>query len=757
MTELVLDGCRSTPLGGYLTALGLVRAVTRLLDDEVTGRWQRQRFVLDTRRCTTVDELADRLHARFEPEAVVSPWNAGSGFAGNGRNPTAERLLREVRDSTDERWAVLREAVAAGDRVVETGRRLGWAGKGPELWDKARKPDVLRLCRNEFPDRAVAWVDAAVALGQDADPAYSRLLGTGGNFGRQDLSVTYLARASVVRTDRRSLRWLRALLTSREDVPYLRDAVGQFDPGRAGGIQSSPNEKSDDKGFVNPWAFLLTIEGALLFATAVVRRHGAGYQRAALPFQVRATAAGYASAATEEGALGELWAPEWGSPATLGEVAHLLGEGRAEWNEHPARSGLDFVRAVATLGVDRGITAFNRNVFVNRLGQNPLAIPAGRVEVRRRGGVRLLAALDGWLDALNRADPPAAVATRVRAVEQAVFTHAARGDTRDLVDVFLAVGRCHEAVARSGVVRDRVRPLVLNEGPALWRALRPACATDTELRLALAWATARDTPEATGETEAEAADEADAEAADETGADVRRPRAVPTMGGLRPLLSPVIGTVGRDWVPRWSDAPQRVSLAGGVARALAEAARRRGFPGEVREVVTEVPAAVRGVRLAWRRGLRPRPADAEAFARDRVDTHRLGDLLAGLLTVDWHRTPDDQLGDGPTIDPAVNLLVPFTSVDPIVVPTDDGERRILPRPGAHWPALLAAGRADEVLADAARRLRIAGLRHVITPTGTRLDGAALAAVLLLRFPENDHKAALRRVAVLSEKSKEKSA
>ncbi|MGH3756047.1 MAG: type I-G CRISPR-associated protein Cas8g1/Csx17, partial [Pseudonocardiaceae bacterium] len=295
-----------------------------------------------------------------------------------------------------------------------------------------------------------------------------------------------------VLTDRRSRGWLHALLSGQESTPYLRDAVGQFDPGRAGGIQSSPWEKTDDKGFVNPWAFLLTVEGALLFATAVVRRHGAEYARVALPFQVRSSAAGYPTQASGENILGELWAPEWPALARVDEVAHLLAEGRAEWDDRPARSGLDFARAISTLGVDRGIAAFERHLFVDRLGQNPLAVPAGRIEVRRRRGVELLAGLDGWLGQLRRTELPSQVAARLRMVEQALFAHARSGDPGQLAEVIAAVGDCHEAVARSGTVRQAVRPLVMPGGPALLEELREMAAEDAELRIALALATARD-------------------------------------------------------------------------------------------------------------------------------------------------------------------------------------------------------------------------------------------------------------------------
>ncbi len=715
MTELTLPGCRTTPLGSYLAALGLLRAVTRLLDSEVSGRWERQRFVL-TSRFNTLDELVDALLARFEPEAIVSPWNAGSGFAGNGKNVTAERALQAVRQSDDPRLRCLREAVAAGDRVVALGRERGWGGKGDDLWDKARKRDVLGLCRNEFPDRALPWLDAAVALGQDDDPAYSRLLGTGGNFGRQDLSATYLARVHSVLTDQRSRGWLHSLVSGEESTPYLRDAVGQFDPGRAGGIQSSPLEKADDKGFVNPWAFLLTVEGTLLFASAVVRRHGAEYARVALPFQVRGSAAGYATQAPEERALGELWTPEWSVPARVDEIAHLFAEGRAEWNDRPASSGLDFVRAVATLGIDHGIDAFERHLFVDRHGQNPLAIPAGRIEVSRRPGVQLLARLDTWLDRLRRTELPSQVQTRLRGVEQALFSHARSGEPDQLVEVIAAVGRCHEAVARSGAVRLAIPPLRMAGGPALLDELNEAARGDTEVRLALAFATARDARD--------------------------NERKLP----LRALLSPV----ALEPFPTWTSRPTLVPLSAGLAATLAEAARRRGFPRAVNEVVTDLEPAVKGVRIGFQRGVQVRAADVHSFVAGDVDDDRLVDLIAGLLTVDWSGTPDVVLrhNEKPP-HPALDVLLPFTGTDPIRLPG-----KVLLRPGSEWPALLQAGRIAEVLADAAHRLRIAGLRHVIIPSAAPYEGARLAAVLLLRVPDGDRLAALHRVAVLSDPSTE---
>ncbi|MDV6011656.1 type I-U CRISPR-associated protein Csx17 [Haloechinothrix sp. LS1_15] len=726
MPELVLPGCGTTPLSDYLTGLGVLRSVTRLFDRDATGSWRGQRFVLDS-TFTTLDELVEALHERFEPEAIVSPWNAGSGFAGNGKNVTAEKALEWVRRSADERLVTLRSGVEAGDEVVRQGRELGWGGTGSELWQPDRKRDVLMLCRNSFPDEALAWLDAANVLTGDGDVAINRLLGTGGNFGRQDLSATYISRVRSAFTDDRSKDWLHALLSGHENVSYLRSTVGQFDPGRAGGVQSSPLEKADSEGFANPWGFLLTVEGALLFAAAVVRRHGAGYSDASVPFQVRGATSGHATAAPDERALGELWTPEWFVPARLDEIVQLLSEGRAEWRDRPARSGLDFARAVASLGVDRGIAAFERYVFVDRLGQNPLAVPADRIPVRRRESVRLLSELDRWLNPL-RERATGTVSARVRDVDEALFAHARTGEQADFVAVLAAIGRAHEAVAVSGTARRIVPPLVLGGGWAIASELFSVAQEDPELRIALALATARD-------------DQPEGE------------RRLPTLHGLRPLLSPV---TRHDYFPAWTDRPTPCPLRAGLCRALTTAVRRRGMPRPDDEGHEEMLPAVRGPRITFRHGMRIGAGDMQALLDGVLDERRIAELLAGLLTVDWatvavesREKPPWNLHGPRAHDVSLDLLVPFGIAEPFTLPReDDSEHRILLRPGAHWPAMLAANRAGEVLDDAARRLRLGGVPHVVRPRHHVTRSEALAVALLARARDSDVQYALRRVGVL---------
>lgn len=701
MAELTLPGLRTTPLGSYLAALGLLSGVTRVGDRAATGCWRDQRFVLSSRFETT-GELAASLVARFEPEPIVSPWNKGSGFHANGKSVAAEKALAWVRDSTDPRLAELRSAVTAGERVLATAHERGWDAQ-------THKTNVLHLCRNTFPDRAVRWLDAAVALGPGGDPSFNRLLGTGGNLGRLDLSATYLQRARDVLGHTDSRAWLESLLDGRPRAELLRSSLGQYDPASAGNPEES-------KEVGNPWLFVLLIEGALLFATAVVRRHGAEYARAALPFQVRATSAGMDSAAPGENVMAELWAPEWSTPCSASDVEQLLGEGRAEWQGRPARSGLDFARAVATLGVDRGISAFQRHVFAERLGQSPLAVPAGRMTVTRRSGVELLAGLDAWLDRVRRAST-ASVAAHHRAAEKALFTHANTGRAEHLADVFAAVGRCHESIARSGVAQRETAPLVLHTATALFTELLAAAEHDATLRIALAFACAHD------------------------------PGAAPTMGGLRPLLAPI--TVGRGGLA-WTARSAPASLNRGFYAALAEAAWRRGLP-QRDPTVYEDPPAVRGTQLGFQRGPTLGFTDLIGLATGITDEQRAADLLAGLLTVNWSAMPQRRLPAGAGTGqphPSIDLLLPFTADGRIDVTGPDGTQRMRLLPAPRWPGLLRAGHADRVLVAAARRIRISGLRHVVTPAGSHQQGGHLAALLLAPTTAMTRRSALARVAIL---------
>src|SRR5205823_2397470 len=149
----------------------------------------------------------------------------------------------------------------------------------------------------------------------------------------------------------------------------------------------------------NPWDYLLMMEGVLVWSTAAVRRMSTVTPtRLASPFTVLPAGAGYPSATNSDAMKPdqakrepiEIWLPLWRAPSLLAEVEALFAEGRAEVARRPAEHAVDFARAVANLGVTRGIREFSRHSFLMRNGQNFYATPLGRWPVTPRPQVSLL-------------------------------------------------------------------------------------------------------------------------------------------------------------------------------------------------------------------------------------------------------------------------------------------------------------------------------------------------------------------------------
>jgi CRISPR-associated protein Csx17 len=354
---------------------------------------------------------------------------------------------------------------------------------------------------------------------------------------------------------------------------------------------------------VNPWDFVLMIEGALLFAGSVARRMGANSGgRAVFPFSVESIAVGYGSATageeTTDNSRAELWLPLWEDGCTLAEVRHLFSEGRAQLGRHQARNAVEFALAVNLLGVSRGVTSFARYGFLKRNGLAFLAAPLGRIEVRLRPQSRLLddPPLAQWIERLRRAcsdkeKTPARYQTALRQIDQAMFAFANRSeqgnDAKYLLDVVIALGRAERTLAGGlGFCKEKyIRSL---QGlSSQW--LDQADDGSREFRLAAALAGVR-------------------------------PNKDEKIGPLRPYLEPVEVTRFVTWAPGSTSA---VWSTQSLAHNLAAVFRRRQME-------------------AFRSGLdciplhSPRPAqltDVISFLNEETDDERLHDLLWGLLAV----------------------------------------------------------------------------------------------------------------------------
>jgi CRISPR-associated protein Csx17 len=660
MNRITLMGCAPDILIHYLKALGILRLVGEQLDERVRGAWHGSAFVIETER--TKDELVDFFLNNYRPTPIVAPWNGGSSFYPKDRSQreTADALCAIETKRLDD----YRETIWRARDIV------GALPESPK--DKDEKAALLRACRRELPDAALEWLDAAFVLSGERT-SYPPLLGTGGNDGRLEFTINFMARLLLVlpeaakerdRDKRRaqSERNLRFALFA-EGAPVLESAaVGQFHPGGAGGVNLTQGVTGG--ALVNAWDFVLAIEGALLLASATTRQLAAGARvGASFPFTTQSSTVGYGTATLGESVRAEMWLPIWSRMSSVKEIAHIFGEGRARFGgqarggkeksqtedepggssavepRRDARSGFDFVRAVAELGVDRGIDAFARYGFIERNGLAYLATPLGRFEVpsdkETNTYAALIAEIDGWLERLRRATrstdktPQRFIRARL-AIEEAIFNLCASKDDRQrkehLRAVLIALGAAETELARSPKFRDEhdIPPLA-----SLTVAWADECDDgSTEYRIACALASIVDRDGlAPLRVNLEPVEFSPKERKFQWGAsDVR------VAWGASALAQNLALVLRR----RWVDA-RREDLWGEAQRGATT-----NIDGENISLVLHAERAMRARRYA-------RLADISNFINGEVDENRIESFLRALMLVNW-RSGKTGAGRAPSTD-----------------------------------------------------------------------------------------------------------
>jgi CRISPR-associated protein Csx17 len=570
--------------------------------------------------------------------------------------------------------------------------------------DSETKTLLLQSCRNSFPENALDWLDAVFVLGQDG-AKFPPLLGTGGNDGRLEFTNNFMQRVTEVMNPAtgeptaESARWLRAALFGSA-APGLatRAPVGQFFPGAAGGANATAG--FDAPSAVNPWDFILMIEGALLFTAASVKRlESAGGGALVYPFCVRQTGVGYASAAgaDETEARCEMWMPLWSEPTTLAELRAIFSEGRAQVRGRAARSGVDFAQAAVTLGVDRGIAAFQRYGFQVRNGLAYFATPLNRVVVRRNATADLLSDIDQWHDRLRQkagpqANPaaPASVARGLNGFERAVLDLCRDGSVDSVQAVIISLGQTERALAKSlkWSSDNYVRPLcgLRHE----W--LNYANTNSAEFRLAASLAGTRAWFGSGKETL-----------------------------WLRQHLEPleIVTTKDRSWA-KWAEQPGNdvVWHDGNLTDALNDILARRIIRVEKSGVEGWPDWSPRYSRLE----------DITAFIEGRTDDALIADLLWGLSLIDWQLVKKETLE---TTSESEFVPSSFYALLKLCF-HPNGESKAIPLvPAIHHRARSGDGLAASQLA--ARRLRGSGYPPLVEKLPVAATVARRTAAALL-FP-----------------------
>jgi CRISPR-associated protein Csx17 len=699
--EHALSGCTPTPLASYLKALAVLRLVAEAGtggggDHDATGFWRDDLFVLRTR--LTKEDLHTFFLDRYRPTPLLSPWNGGSGFyLQEGKLPmkdpvTGKKLKTGIRDqeteatrtvaaiaqSTSPRFADYRNAIAIAHRVIADCKIV----EAPENTSTNNHKDrFVQGFRNLASDHSLSAMDSAVVITSE-QTSFPPLLGTGGNDGNLDFTNNFMQRLLEVIDVSTGVAHANAddrLNSALYGTPcnlLSKSAIGQFAPGSAGG----PNASSGFEGGAqtNAWDFILMLEGAVLFAASTVRRLEFG-DRAILsaPFVVRSRMGteGAASAGDDDDSRNEIWMPLWVVPCGVDELRSLLSEGRATLNGRAARDGLDFARAVAQLGINRGIESFQRYGFLKRQGKTFLATPLSRIAVRRNYDADLITELErrNWLASVQRyardENAPNAFRSAAHQLDTALFALTQHASRTAFQTVLRRLGRIEATLSLSPKSQESVR------APAP--------------RLSLSWATKADDQSTEFRIAAALA-----------GLCMRNEKGYPVLHARRHLIavSESLDKEGdRAWEPMsrlavWGAGP----LTGNVGALL----HRRRLEAMSLSGEGEVLASQMGATRD----------DVNAFLAGASDDIRISELLGGLACVDWSGAEPPRRREEVALPPSFALLKVCFTPESVLralkwLPPDRSFR--LP---AELPARLAADDVRSAVRIAWQRLCVSGVK-----------------------------------------------
>lgn len=708
--QILLNGCAPEPMIHYLKALGIFRLVTEQFDPQVRAAWLGDAFALETEK--TTEELVGFFLNQYRPTPIVAPWNNGSGFhVKEDAKESGKKVatFRNIKNSTNERLQEYRDTIAKTEELLAACMTEEIASLESTKRSEALKPLLVPLCRNNLPDEIVRWVDAVCVMTDGGDLKFPPLLGSAGNDGNLEFSLTFMGRLYEVlsandQPQPKSEKQLRSSLFLEAGGLGTGFSPGQFHPGGSGGPNGTTGIEA--KFLANPWDYVLAVEGTMVFAGAVVRRLAAGATAgASFPFFVKHSDFG-STASRGEDNRGELFLPLWENPAALTEVMHLFSEGRVRLGKKQARTTVDFARAIAELGVDRGIARFHRHAFFTRNGKMQFASSLGSVEVKERKPAALIKAelsrqLEDYREAANLDKASDNFVRAFAEVEEAIFNLSAYDVEGQTQIALVALGSVESEVALRPSFRDAFKK-------SKKRELRPLSGLSTS------WA---------GERGDNSPEFEIARALAAICGEGKR-------GSFRTHLEPV--EPGKSGGFEWTkDDTGVVWQAGTLDDNLAAVLHRRSIDARASQVSHPQLQSHRFASLK----------SVNAFLRcdtddDKIDDGKVEALLRGLSLINWPQALPAKAGTTnlpPTMPRAYALLKPLFLPDGKL--ERDGQSFVIRHEPAIVP-LLRAGHIAEALAIAERRLRSTGLM----PITSQLyfpdeEGARLAAALLIPINE----------------------
>ena len=472
--EIEIKGCGVHTMMHYLKALGAFRMFSKFKTSsnkypDIRTRWENSRFYLQADYISE-DSLVDFFYKDYSPTPMITPWNKSGGFFETNKKKSGEQgvgrandnlnwienskieRLREYSDVIKETKRVLASIKYCDESITNCNGEIKNNIKDLKDNEFSRiKQDILRECRNRLSDKVVEYLDATYALTSNK-PIFNPILGSGGNDGRSEFIITFMGNLQSVfsNSEKETRKQIRGSLFGT-DVDMKKGLVGQFNPG----VQFSPNMTNTDisgTSLVNPWDYILMMEGIMLFTGGVTRRLSAeSISKASFPFVTEHTMAGdptasYAETQKKEIPRGEIWAPVWNREVNFAEIQHVFREGRAQIGGKHAKNGSEFARAVISLGTERGISEFHRFVIRARNGKAYIMSHAGRFLVRNNvKNAEVLYDLDLWIKNIERIrNAPKTIENNLKAIQDAIFNFTSTNPTNSpqyLQKILIEVGK----------------------------------------------------------------------------------------------------------------------------------------------------------------------------------------------------------------------------------------------------------------------------------------------------------------------------
>lgn len=693
MTDLALKGCTYEPMSAYLSALAILRLVSEQKDSDAKGWWDKLGvFHLDS--CLDEEGLVNFFLEEYRPTPIVSPWNKGSGFydTGKGKCKCIDVILNDRSERLDSYREILKITYEIINHYKINKSNL-----------ESLKNDLIKICRDNFSDNAIEWIDASTIITPSGKSVYPPILGTGGNDGNLEFSNNFMSsiQEMFITKFEISKKLLKNAIFDEKTDCLQNISIGQYDPSRTGGFNQGNGIENKDDFKANPWAFIFTFEGAISWAGSVVKSKNLKARENTLlrsPFTVRSVQVGYNSSAENEKSRAEIWAPLWKNPASYKELKSFLSEGRANVGRNIAANSIEFAEAVCSLGVDRGISDFVRYNLLERRGKSYLALPAGVFNVHYKEESSLIRELNPLLSSVDFAlrgdNIPASLKSARRKIDEKIYDSLLYGGKTNVKSLISAIGQFEMLVSRSGNTSEPIiRKPITGLSP---RWIEFADDGSLEIRIAAAIASIRSTG---------------------------------GVGPIRANLSPVDPKKPYQWSTgrgqyTWDGNSIYARLSFVLARRMMDAEKlgvnQNPLWGEIRLLAEDV----------------------NAFIEGRFDESLVENLIFGFSWIDWNKKNDvaelnrslfekDKGWNIPVKTSVVSR--PYALLKLLFMP--DGIKkddvRVSIKPESSIIPLLRAGRIKDACSIADRRLRTKDFIPVTSSFPDGGNGLQISAALLI--------------------------